>query len=54
MKRRSSSLVLLALSLSWTVLANRPPVLGNWEVSMKMARMDASPMKQTRASPRNS
>jgi hypothetical protein len=48
MKPRRSSLVLLALSVSWTALAQGPPMRdGNWEVSMKMAGMEASAMKQT-------
>ena len=49
MRPRMSSLVLLALSLSWTVLAQgqSPMRAGNWEVSMKMGGMDASGMKQT-------
>lgn len=51
MRPRYSSLVLLALSLSWTVIAQGQPPMreGSWEVSVKMnmGGMDAPPMKQT-------
>lgn len=49
MRPRFSSLVLLTLSLSWTVLAQGQPPMreGNWEVSMKMGGMDTGAMKQT-------
>ena len=49
MRPRFSSLVLLALSLSWTVLAQGQPPMreGNWEVSMKMGGIDTGAMKQT-------
>jgi hypothetical protein len=53
MKVRLSSLGLLALALSWTVLAQTqsPMRPGNWEVSVKMSmagmNMEMPPMKQT-------
>lgn len=48
MKPRGTSIVLLTLSLSWTVLAQSPSPMreGNWEVSMKMGGMETG-MKQT-------
>ena len=52
MKIRVSSAVLLALALSWTVLAQAPLPMreGNWEVTVKMSmegmKMDMPPMKQ--------
>ena len=57
MKGRSSSIVLLALALSWTALAQMtsPMREGNWEITMKMSMpgmpggrgMEMPPMKQT-------
>jgi hypothetical protein len=53
MKGRFSSVVLLALTLSWTTLAQTqsPMRPGNWEVTMKMSlpgmNMEMPPMKQT-------
>ena len=48
---RVSSILLLALTLSWTVLAQTqsPMRPGNWEVTMKMSMpgMEMPPMKQT-------